>query len=77
MRLAKLGRDLRALYGMQLAAIGRGTADALAGYGLTADLIPAQYDGSTSRTRSRRSCRRAAQRCCCAPQQAGMSCPKS
>ena len=43
--LAKLGRDLRALYGMQLAAIGRGTADALAGYGLTADLIPAQYDG--------------------------------
>ena len=43
--LAKLGRDLRALYGMKLAAIGRGTADALAGYGLTADLIPAQYDG--------------------------------
>ena len=43
--LKKLGRDLRALYGMQLAAIGRGTADALAGYGLAADLIPAQYDG--------------------------------
>ena len=43
--LAKLGRDLRALYGMKLAAIGRGAADALAGYGLTADLIPAQYDG--------------------------------
>lgn len=43
--LQKLGRDLRALYGMQLAAIGRGTADALAGYGLTADLIPMQYDG--------------------------------
>lgn len=43
--LAKLGRDLRALYGMKLAAIGRGTADALAGYGLTADLIPMQYDG--------------------------------
>ncbi|MBS6639602.1 MAG: uroporphyrinogen-III C-methyltransferase [Clostridiaceae bacterium] len=43
--LAKLGRDLRALYGMKLAAIGRGTADALAGCGLTADLIPAQYDG--------------------------------
>ena len=43
--LAKLGRDLRALYGMKLAAIGCGTADALAGYGLTADLIPAQYDG--------------------------------
>ena len=30
---------------MQLAAIGRGTAVALAGYGLAADLIPAQYDG--------------------------------
>lgn len=43
--LQRLGRDLRALYGMQLAAIGRGTADALAGYGLTADLIPMQYDG--------------------------------
>ncbi len=43
--LKMLGRDLRALYGMQLAAIGRGTADALAGYGLAADLVPAQYDG--------------------------------
>ncbi|MFR3785962.1 MAG: uroporphyrinogen-III C-methyltransferase [Agathobaculum desmolans] len=44
--LRRLGRDLRALYGMQLAAIGRGTAEALAAYGLTADLIPAQYDGA-------------------------------
>ena len=43
--LCKLGRDLRALYGMRLAAIGKGTADALAQYGLTADLVPAQYDG--------------------------------
>ena len=43
--LRKLGRDLRALYNMKLAAIGKGTADALAAYGLTADLIPAQYDG--------------------------------
>ena len=43
--LHRLGRDLRALYGMRLAAIGRGTADALAGYGLAADLVPAQYDG--------------------------------
>ena len=43
--LRALGRDLRALYGMKLAAIGRGTADALASYGLTADLVPAQYDG--------------------------------
>ena len=43
--LHRLGRDLRALYGMRLAAIGRGTADTLAGYGLAADLVPAQYDG--------------------------------
>ena len=43
--LAKLGRDLRALYGMKLAAIGQGTADSLSPYGLTADLVPAQYDG--------------------------------
>lgn len=43
--LRALGRDLRALYGMRLAAIGKGTADALAQYGLTADLVPAQYDG--------------------------------
>ncbi len=43
--LQKLGRDLRALYGMKIAAIGRGTADALSAYGLTADLVPAQYDG--------------------------------
>ena len=44
--LRALGRDLRALYGMKLAAIGRGTADALADCGLTADLLPAQYDGA-------------------------------
>ena len=43
--LRRLGRDLRALYGMKIAAIGKGTADALASYGLTADLVPAQYDG--------------------------------
>lgn len=43
--LRRLGCDLRALYGMKLAAIGKGTADALASYGLTADLVPAQYDG--------------------------------
>ncbi|HIX90906.1 MAG TPA: uroporphyrinogen-III C-methyltransferase [Candidatus Agathobaculum pullicola] len=43
--LRRLGRDLRALYGMKLAAIGKGTADALAACGLTADLLPAQYDG--------------------------------
>lgn len=43
--LQGLGRDLRALYGMKIAAIGKGTADALAAYGLTADLVPTQYDG--------------------------------
>ena len=43
--LRKLGCDLRALYGMKIAAIGKGTAAALAAYGLTADLVPAQYDG--------------------------------
>lgn len=43
--LRGLGRDLRALYGMKIAAIGKGTAVALAAYGLTADLVPAQYDG--------------------------------
>lgn len=43
--LRALGRDLRALYGMRLAAVGRGTAEALEKFGLAADLIPAQYDG--------------------------------
>lgn len=43
--LRRLGRDLRVLYGMKIAAIGKGTAAALAAYGLTADLVPTQYDG--------------------------------
>lgn len=43
--LRTIGRDLRALYGMRLAAVGRGTADAFEEYGLTADLVPEQYDG--------------------------------
>lgn len=44
--LWKLGRDLRALYGMKLAAVGAGTAAVLREYGLTADLIPEIYDGA-------------------------------
>lgn len=43
--LRKLGKDMRALWGCKLAAIGKGTAAALAAYGLTADLVPAQFDG--------------------------------
>jgi uroporphyrinogen III methyltransferase/synthase len=37
------GLDLRALQGVQLAAIGPGTADALAGYFLKADVVPATF----------------------------------
>lgn len=43
--LGRIGRDLRAIYGMKIAAIGRGTAQALQAYGLVADLVPAKYDG--------------------------------
>ncbi len=45
--LTKLGLDLRALYGMKLAATGKGTADALFEYGLSADLVPEKYDGES------------------------------
>lgn len=38
------GRDLRALYACKIAAIGSGTAAALAEYGITADFVPAHYD---------------------------------
>ncbi len=38
--------DLRALYGMQFAVIGTGTAQALEQYGIKADLIPEVYDGA-------------------------------
>lgn len=44
--LRRLGRDLRALYGMKLACIGSGTAAALAEYGLAADLVPEVYDSA-------------------------------
>ena len=42
--LQELGWDARRLGGVKLAAIGTGTAKALAAHGLTADLIPAVYD---------------------------------
>lgn len=42
-RLLARGRDLRALGRIELAAIGPGTADALARYHLRADLIPDAY----------------------------------
>jgi uroporphyrinogen III methyltransferase/synthase len=42
-RLLALGRDLRALGGVQIAAIGPATADALAQYYLAADVEPESY----------------------------------
>ena len=42
--LGRLGRDARALGTIKLAAIGGGTAKALAGHGLSADLVPEVYD---------------------------------
>ncbi len=45
--LQKLKLDLRVIYGMKLAAIGQGTAEALSGYGLSADVIPKKYDGES------------------------------
>ncbi len=42
-RLAATGRDLRALAGVRLAAIGPATVDALARYHLRADVQPARY----------------------------------
>lgn len=42
-RLFSLGRDLRALGGVKLAAIGPGTAETLASWRLTADLVPDEF----------------------------------
>jgi uroporphyrinogen III methyltransferase / synthase len=42
-RLEEVGRDLRALGHIRLAAIGPTTAEALAGYHLRADLVPDSY----------------------------------
>lgn len=44
--LARCGRDLRALWGCRFAAIGPGTAQELAGYGIQADLVPETYDAA-------------------------------
>jgi uroporphyrinogen III methyltransferase/synthase len=43
-RLRHLGRDLRALGGVRLAAIGPATADALRGYHLDADFVPETFN---------------------------------
>ncbi len=43
-RLRACGRDLRALGGVRLAVIGPATADALRGYHLEPDVIPAEYN---------------------------------
>lgn len=43
-RLAEYGLDSRALSGIHLAAVGRGTVDALARVGLTPDLVPSGGD---------------------------------
>jgi uroporphyrinogen III methyltransferase/synthase len=42
-RLLRLGRDLRALGPLRLAVIGPGTAQALRGYHLEPDLVPAEF----------------------------------
>lgn len=42
-RLFDLGRDIRALAGVKLAAVGPGTADELTGFHLKADLQPDQF----------------------------------
>ncbi|WP_405381247.1 uroporphyrinogen-III C-methyltransferase [Phascolarctobacterium sp.] len=42
-RLAKEGKDTRALAAVKVAAIGSATADELRAYGVTADLVPSAY----------------------------------
>jgi uroporphyrinogen III methyltransferase / synthase len=42
-RLAAAGRDLRALHGLQIGAIGPGTAAELARRGIKADFVPREY----------------------------------
>ncbi len=45
-RLLETGRDVRALAGPRIAAVGPGTGDALGRFGLRADLLPGTYDTS-------------------------------
>ena len=45
-KLEERGRDARALGGVRLAAIGPGTAQALAAHGLRADYVPEVYDAA-------------------------------
>ena len=44
-RLFELGRDVRDLKGPKIAAVGRVTAEALAGRGIRADLLPREFTG--------------------------------
>ncbi len=44
-RIAEFGLDSRVFVGKDIAAIGPATADALAGYGLNADIIPEVFTG--------------------------------
>jgi len=45
--LRRRGIDARRLAGLKIAALGQGTADRLAGFGLFADLIPKTYDAAS------------------------------
>ncbi len=49
-RLFKLGHDVRALGGIQLASVGPGTADALAKYHLQADITPDDFHAESLST---------------------------
>ncbi len=53
-RLRKLGRDVRALGSLRLAAIGPSTAEALRGYYLEPDLVPEEYCSESLAARLRR-----------------------
>lgn len=44
-RLQELGRDSRALAGIQVGVVGRATAEALAAHGISADFMPEEFTG--------------------------------